>query len=307
MTHAIQQMAEEARADLELISRIELDARDSYYHRCLEELGCLTTRFRGSGFKTALAAALLAYAYRDQDPAVALVVAANELDSDTDTIATMAGAVLGAVSSDAPEWPIQDRAYIVNEAVRLSAIARGVSRESFTYPDLGHWNPPTKQTASIGLHNGKLAIAGLGSLEPLGQEYRAGDAVWQWLILPFGQSLLAKRKANLKDRIDSSQLPGPSQDPLPAGVNVNRRKTMTQPSLPLNHSAAQHDVQPSNSPMATREGIDDWTDLVIRSNFDHYELGRLLNRCIDATNSVEAAVAFSAIIAKAKLARRKRR
>lgn len=309
VTSAIQQMVCEAREDLELISRLTSKPRDLFYRECLERLGCLTPKFRGSGFKTALAAALLAYSYRDQDPAVALVVAANELESDTDTIATMAGALLGAVSDRPPEWPIQDRDYITREATRLAAIARGETQESFPYPDVGHWNPPTKQTASIGWYNGQLAIAGLGILEPLGPEYNSGDAVWQWLALPFGQSILAKRKANLKDEIDSSQLPRPQREAQSTRPSPNSSRTMTQGKLQLGDPRSNHSIRASaeQSPGNTWEGIDAWTDAVIRSNFDDYELGRLLNQCIDRTGSVDAAIAFSAIVAKAKLARRKRR
>jgi hypothetical protein len=278
----------------------------------MEELGCLTTKFRGSGFKTALAASVLAHIYRDQDAAVALVVAANELDSDTDTIATMAGALLGAISDQPPEWRVQDREYIVGEALRLAAIARGEPQESFVYPDVGHWNPPTKQTASIGWCDGKLAIAGLGFLEPLSEEYRSGDAIWQWLALPFGQTILAKRKADLKDRMSMSQLPGPRMQA--RSMVASPSQQTEQSSLPFEGSgrskdnAVRHPQAPSE-PSATlaQDGIDAWTDAVIRSNFNDTDLGRLLNRCIDLTGSVDAAVAFSAIIAKAKLARKKRR
>ena len=303
ITNAIGKMVEEARHDLDLVASLEPGIKDIFYHRCLEQLGCLTAQFRGSGFKTALAASLLAHIYRDHDTAVALVVAANELESDTDTIATMAGALLGAVSDQPPEWSIQDQKYIVSEALRLAAIARGEPQESFAYPDIGHWNPPTKQTASIGWDNGKLAIAGLGALEPVGEEYGNGDAIWQWLALPFGQTILAKRKANLKDRINTSQLPGPR---LPArSVLTSSGRQTEQSSLPFEGSVRSRDNamrQPS-----AQDGIDAWTDAVIRSNFDDTELGRLLNRCIDLTGSVDATVAFSAIIAKAKLARKKRR
>ena len=312
VTTAIERMMSDARNDIDIVVRLKVEAGGSSYHQCLEQLGCLTPTFRGSGFKTALAAAILAHIYRNEDPSVALAVAANELESDTDTIATMAGALLGAIADRPPEWTVQDRKYIIGEAQRLAAIARGEPQDSFSYPDVGHWNPPTKQTASIGWYEGKLAIAGLGVLEPLGEEYRSGDAIWQWLALPFGQSILAKRKADLKDRISVSQLPGPRRPARQAGESSSVRTV--QSSLPLGDAVrkkenAREQPKPSveHPARAIRDDLDAWTDAVIRSDFNDAELGHFLNRCIDLTGSVDAAVAFSAIVAKAKIARRRRR
>ena len=157
-------MSDEAHQDLEIVVRLLESSDGGGYHELLDQLGCLTPKFRGSGFKTALAAVALAHLFRDKEIKKGLASAANELESDTDTIATMAGAILGAVSLQMPEWPIQDQEYIVLEARRLSAIARGQTQDSFTYPDLDHWNPPAKQNASIGCSDGQLAIAGLGKL-----------------------------------------------------------------------------------------------------------------------------------------------
>lgn len=312
VTDAIEKMMSEARSDLDTILELNTEIGGPSYHNSLEQLGCLTPRFRGSGFKTALAAAILAHVYRDQNPGDALAIAANELESDTDTIATMAGALLGAISDQAPGWPLQDREYIASEAQRLAAIARGEPQDSFSYPDVGHWDPPTKQTAAIGWRDGKLAIAGLGVLEPLSEEYKSGDAIWQWLALPFGQSILAKRKADLKDKISTSQLPEARRPARSAGDSFSGRTA--QPSLPLGdsvpskESARKHSQVSIDPPTKTlRDDIDAWTDAIIRSDFDNVELGRLLNRCIDVTGSVDAAVAFSAIIAKAKLARQRKR
>jgi hypothetical protein len=206
---------------------------------------------------------------------------------------------------------VQDREYIASEAQRLAAISRGEPQDSFSYPDVGHWNPPAKQTAAVGWCEGKLAIVGLGFLEPLGEEYKAGDATWQWLSLPFGQSIIAKRKVNLKDKINPSQLPGNRRPARLVGSPSNGRGT--QSSLPLgdakNRESLLEKTQATNeSPVkAIRDDIDGWTDAVIRADFDDVELGHFLNRCIDVTGSVDSAIAFSAIIAKAKLARKRRR
>jgi hypothetical protein len=311
---AIEKMAVEARRDLDMVVKILKNSEPDCYHYILDQLGCLTSEFRGSGFKTALVALALAHLYREDDPQLALVAAANELESDTDTIATMAGALLGTVSKHAPDWPIQDRDYIVSEARRLAEISLGHPQGSFTYPDLGHWNPPVKQTDAIGWFDDGLAMVGLGLLTPKSEEYRSGDAIWQWFLLPFGQTVLAKRKSNLKEKVLPSQLPGPYQ---PARLSNSERSNEvrgdSQSNLPLGDTKlenrerfgrSQPDYPGARGP---RNTIDAWTDEVIYSDFDNLTLGRLLNRCIEQSQSVEAAVGFASIIAKAKLARQRRR
>jgi ADP-ribosylglycohydrolase len=305
---AIAQMRDEARRDLDTVVGI-LDRRpmDSY-RQILNALGCLTQQFRGAGFKTALAAAALTILHRDDEsPEAALVSAANELESDTDTIGTMAGAIFGCVTSREPEWAIQDRDYIVQEARRLAAISVGRQQDSFNYPDLGHWNPPTSQTASVGLRDGHLAIAGLGRLEQISKEYRVDEAIWQWFSLPFGQRILAKRKANLKGEMASSQLPGPRQE---ARSVPDHKPVEQQVGLPLDQKAAAK-PQPLREDEhrgipRSLDNLDAWTAAVIQSDFDDLTLGRLFNRSIEYSGNIEAAAAFAAIIAKAKLTRQRR-
>lgn len=293
------------------------DRPNNSYHALLDALGCLTQRYRGSGFKTALAAAALAHLHCDDEtPAEALVAAANELESDTDTIATMAGAILGCVCKYPPDWDIQDREYLIREASRLAAISDGRAQDSFTYPDLGRWNPPTSQTASVSRSQDGLAIAGLGLLDAIGPEYQAGDAVWQWFALPFGQSILAKRKADLRTVMPSSQLPGPRQQSRPsagrAPAQLVRGTYAAQAGLALESTvpapvAEQRATQERRDDTRRRDNLDGWTAAVIQSDFDDLTLGQLLNRCIDMNGTIESAAAFAGIIAKAKLSRQRRR
>jgi hypothetical protein len=219
------------------------------------------------------------------------------------------------VAQRAPDWPIQDIDYISQEARRLAAIARGVPQDSFTYPDLGHWNPPAKQNAGIGRIDGQLAIAGLGKLTARGPEYRSGDATWQWFALPFGQTIFAKRKSDLREKIVSTQLPGPRQEARSDRPKVSdagqdgpkqsrlpwSEERLERPSLNENKS---YSARPA--PLGRQDNIDRLSDEAIYSDFDDLTLGQLLNRCIDQSQSVDAAIGFAAIVAKAKLARRRR-
>lgn len=312
---ALDETRSQALSDIGLIYDLVDQVDDANYHEVLHRLGCLTARFRGSGFKTALASLALAYMYRAGNIQDALICSANELDSDTDTIATMTGALLGAIAPAAPTWPIQDKEYIILEAQRLASIARGGNQDSFGYPDLGRWNPPTNQTASVGQHLDSIAIAGLGLLLPIGPEFPSGDAIWQWFALPFGQTILAKRKKFLKGVLPSSQLPGQRQATKPKPYTPKLTEKLVQPGLPFEETEKDPVVEnpepSSNNKLESpteliRDPIDMATDEVIHSNFDDHTLGRLLNRCIESSNSVESAIAFVAIIAKAKIARRRR-
>ena len=94
---AIQQFQDEAFQDISLARSLLSNSPNPKYHEFLEKLGCLTDQYRGSGFKTALAALLLAVLHTPAGIEDALIESANELESDTDTIATMAGAMLGAL------------------------------------------------------------------------------------------------------------------------------------------------------------------------------------------------------------------
>ena len=314
---ALSNTQKEAIQDIEIVSKIISDSTLPNFHEILDKLGCLTNQFRGSGFKTALAAAALAFIFRNNSIEDALICSANELESDTDTIATMAGALLGAIATDSPKWLIQDSEYIIKEAKRLASIAQNRPESSFSYPDLGRWNPPSSQGASIGVSEGGLAIAGLGHLVAEGIEYQVGDAVWQWFTLPFGQKILAKRRADLKNTILKEQLPEARRAPR---LNENQpSQSVDSPPTPqseikfeerksFENAHGGNSFPASQEPREDlRDRIDLLTDQVIISNFDNNTLGRLLNEYIDSSQSVEAAVAFVAIIAKAKLTRQRRR
>lgn len=316
LEEALVRVKEEALRDVELISELILIEGVKGYHQILAKLGCLTSEYRGSGFKTALAASVLAYLYRKNSIEAALVNCANELESDTDTIATMAGALLGAIALESPKWPIQDVEYITKEAKRLAGISLGRPESSFVYPDLGRWNPPSSQAASIGINEGGLAIAGLGVLAVEGLEYQVGDSIWQWCRLPFGQTILAKRRAELKSEITKAQLPEVRRAPRlneAAPTQKNEVPLKPQVELPLEMSSASDKISQDFAqvskeiPLDSRDRLDTLTDEVIFSGFDDQLFGRLLNQYIDSTQSVESAVAFVSIVAKAKLTRQRRR
>lgn len=316
---AVGDAMEELLRDIDLIQ--ELVERDdpTEYGNILDRLGCLSDRYRGSGLKTALAASILAWLHRSRSPESALVESANVLASDTDTIGTMAGALLGAASKVAPNWPIQDREYIEFEARRLSLISQGHSQDEFAYPDLAKWQAPQTQSDAVGRFGSDLAVVGLGVAHPFGKEYVSEDSVWQWLSLSFGQTVLAKRRKAIRRQVSIDLLPsGRREGRRLADIPTDNREPGL-PFVPQNGDAlGRRDVSghrmayttnnrnQQSGPTQHIDMLDFWTDEVIRSNFDDRVLGQFLNRCIDEYGTIEGAVTFAGIVAKAKIARQRR-
>jgi ADP-ribosylglycohydrolase len=167
-------------------------ARAEDYVSLARDIGALDRRTRGSGMVSAVLAVALArmYAERHLD---GLVLAANLLESDTDTIASMAGALLGAVHTDEPPTAPADAGYIAAEAERLWRVSTGEDVEQFPHPD--PWTPPGAIVDTVRIADGRVELAGLGPLDPLGPPHPgAQDAVWQWMRLWFGQDVLVKHR-----------------------------------------------------------------------------------------------------------------
>ena len=182
--------------------------RAETYRQIATRLGCLDEAQRGSATKTALMASVLVVLFQDS-PGEGLQVASNLLGSDTDSIATMAGAMFGAFTTQPPPGEVADAPYISSEAMRMATIHNGESVAGFTYPDLLRWTPPATLLDYVGIDQlSHLAIAGLGEARPTGKSYPQTDngAVWQWLELKFGQRILAKRRERPRP-LDPSLLP----------------------------------------------------------------------------------------------------
>ena len=111
------------------------DSTSEAYRGISARLGLTDKAQRGSGILTPVAAVALAATAADAHDAA--VVAANEIGTDTDTIATMAGALLGAcdAATEPPENPL-DSDYLLREADRLVAISQGGTTAGHSYP--GH-------------------------------------------------------------------------------------------------------------------------------------------------------------------------
>ena len=185
---AFSQVKDELASDISQIQRYFDQPSEVGYAKLVAAIGGTTSSSRGSGTKTALIAAALTWMFRKEHPAKVLAIAANALGSDTDTIATMAGAIAGAVAKESPKSPILDRAYIETEAVRLYELSCGQATDSFAYPDLLRWCPPRRQLDAVGKVGNRVSLAGLALVKTTGKTYdgRSKDIVWQWAELDFG-------------------------------------------------------------------------------------------------------------------------
>ena len=114
------------------------------YRAVSDRLGLTTKRQQGSGILTTVAASALAALA--PVPYEGVSAAANAIGSDTDTIATMAGALLGACDAapQPPEEPL-DSPYLLSEADRLTAISQSHQVDNHQYPDTLTWAAPQTQ------------------------------------------------------------------------------------------------------------------------------------------------------------------
>ena len=182
------------------------------YRGISARLGLTDKEQRGSGILTPVAAvALAATAAHAHDAAV---VAANEIGTDTDTIATMSGALLGACDAapEPPEMPL-DSDYLLREADRLVAISQGDTASGHSYPDILTWTAPRAQADALVQTDARLAVEGLGEVTELPADMAwtsSRDFAWQWVKSEFGQTLLIKRRAELRSsRVGNAPVSSP--------------------------------------------------------------------------------------------------
>jgi ADP-ribosylglycohydrolase len=295
----------ECKIDIERI-RGWLEGRRSY-PELVEALDAFTPEHRGSGTKSVLLGVALAWTHQT-DPVSAIREAALCIGSDTDSIATLAGALLGAGCEDRPPGPISDESYIVREAIRLSEIAAGRRVSSFRYPNLLKWVAPSP-TAVVGKVNGSIGVAGLGLAVGTGgviEAHGKSAGRWQWVGLEFGQQILA-RVSDPLPKLKPSQLPD-----IQTKTDVPPPPAMKQADLdlfaPYSTRRTLERVSTS-SPLATpRRGLtmEEATQRIVESQFDPRLIGELLLYFADGDTAIENTIAFAAIVAKARTARLRR-
>jgi ADP-ribosylglycohydrolase len=317
---AIKETSDEALFLARRISSMFEASPTASYGEVLDLLDMRSDERRGAGLHSALASAAAAWIHRQESVEFALQDVANEIGSDTDTVATMVGAILGGLTDRTPNWPIQDKSYIVEQARRLAKIARGIPVQNFAYPDLFAWQPPSTQSDAVGKLGDGLAVAGLGKGKPYGEQWKSGGFVWQWIELSYGQTILCKMKAELGGTISAHNLPvqegriqGKVNRP-PVGEGHYQEKFVldegkgaraAEQEAMRNNSALGRPAEQSVQRLEGRT-LDEITDEAIRSNFDPQVVGKCLLEVVDSPKGIERALAFSSIVAKAFLVRNHR-
>ncbi|WP_439821002.1 ADP-ribosylglycohydrolase family protein [Pseudomonas sp. HLG18] len=305
----------------------------------------LSKEERGSGLKCALFANVAAFLGKRYGSQETIEMVANLLDSDTDTIATMAGALIGAANPEARFiGPIQDSFYITEEATRMYEVSQGESAATFSYPDTLYWQAPRAAIDMLGRDGNQTFVEGLGNAVAFGDPYLGmqKNTAWRWFRLDFGQSILVRYRAGNDSSSENVAPPAhaqmdtpdmfqqPEKDPL----ILNRKgqpKRIQQPvpatsthslsnevsALATAPSPSHEELKPEQPPSgvewaAQEEPIISMIDLDTLTNeaikgFDPEVIGRHLLFLAEQPNAISLSIAYTSIVIKARSARLKHR
>lgn len=274
-------------------------------------------RSRGSGTVTTVAALVLAAAF-PRDPMRAALVPALAVGTDTDTIATMAASVVATATPESLPSPVLDQDYLIAEADRLASIrSRLDTSPTFPYPDLLHWTGPRSGLDCVGLVNGKLALAGMGTLEPFESAGTDRHAQWTWVHASWGQTLVVKHRPNPDDlpRGNWPRSGPPRSVPAISGPHPAPETLMHEPTLDEPRSSSETTSAPPTDPAPTPSSdvasrnrpadVDSMLVWVERSKYAPEAIGYAVAR-ISEVGTIEQLVAFTTAL-RASLRRRAER
>lgn len=236
---------------------------------------------RGSGMLTAIAAASLAWC--EPRPEAALAIAANAIGSDTDTIASMAGAILGINASEDPPVEVLDADLFRLEAVRLSSIALGKTSPVHQYPDLLGWSAPkTRADALVRSQRGEYHVVGLGPAHLQGDPILSRDQafMWQWVKLELGQTLFIKRRKQI-DIVEDETI-----------GKIVERHHLDDVGLSLGH-----DQDPTRTNyIVSQQAFQDMVDYLWRHRANDAVVGKVIRRVVNRCTPAQTAAFLAALI-----------
>ncbi|ELI8019582.1 ADP-ribosylglycohydrolase family protein [Yersinia enterocolitica] len=268
------------------------------YKSAIIALECDKEERRGSATNTAIASSLLCYLFKDASPYEAIISCVNILGTDTDSIASMAGAILGCYS-ERPKWDIQDSGYIIKEAIRLSNISDGNIQENFIYPDINKWQSPQTQSDTLVKNSdGNYHVIGLGIVNPIGSDiWQTKTHAWQWMQFNFGQTILIKSKIGDIKTIEPV--------PLRSITTESKQPRLFEDVENKIQNKNKHDNNTSNyeNDESSDLDIDKITTSLIKNGFNEQKLGHFLIQFADK-KGLESCIGFAAIIGKAFIARK---
>lgn len=307
LEHAFDDVVNEVLDDLTTLRMYDGGWLKDCYGPAVEALGAFDPSSRGSGTKTAILGAFAAAHIDHQNPQEDLLAVINALGSDTDSIATMAGAIIGACSDRECEGRIQDREYITSESARLAAISQGQKAPSTRYPDLRSWKPARAAIDAVGILDGQLWLNGIGALSPIEPAAfrETGSDLVGWCELPFGQTVLVKFRSNIGPIAPDKA--GLEHETVAEGRN-------SSPPPRLRDLFAEGGSRPRTSAQAETTDLQNLTlneslQRIVSDKFDPELIGLLLLQQVDSGGKdfVEKGVALTATILTAYEARTRRR
>lgn len=260
---------------------------DLYYH-AVEIIDAKNPKYRGSATITALLASLVAYHY-SQEPEKGILECVNSFGTDTDSIASMAGAIMGSYTEFQPNNMILDQEYLILMAKRMYKIHNNERVENFPYPDLLLFNLPKNQIDYVTKSEDGFYLIGFGKIKLMENqdtnnkiEFSNDITKYGFFKTTFGQSLLLKYKSTLMT---------------PSNIYV---------SVELKKSQINEELKKNIDITIKKKNIDEITSEIIKNGFNPYEIGEALLSLATEDDCIEKSIAFSAIIIKAKKARLKK-
>lgn len=293
---AFKRVSDELLADLSIVEPwVNHDALA--YDSLISSLQLDKPELRGAGTKTALAASLLTLKVPRIHIQQVLIEVVNRIDTDTDTIATMFGALAGILTTDFPPEDVQDQFYIKEDADRLYWLSQGREIEGFSYPNLTQWSPERSAISNTMFHNGVYTLNGFGQIEPRSQSFngRQKNHSYQWFdVVSSGFRVLLKvKREDVQDYDLRNEVTASSNSYQQERAKPDAEKNMEN----LSFNFPLQEEQPDDS-------IDSLTKEAIRSHFDAKVIGEhilLLSKKNEL--AIESVISYSAIVAKAKISR----
>jgi ADP-ribosylglycohydrolase len=300
---------EEMHFDITKIKHFLIDKEISQYHDMIEAIDGFSAESKGSATKTAILANALAY-LASGDAEKAIVVSANELGSDTDTIGTMAGAIAGAVTIDPPTGKLMDYDYIVSEADRMYKISVGEEAVTFSYPDLLSWTPPNTQLDILYSTPQGMRLSALGDVVQIQKEIagESNSVVWNWFRSSYGQTFLIKHRHDPKiynqqnnNRVGQYRTPTAQAESYQDTLFPHEQVVTNERRPSEVHATPFFEVRLREKKNIS---VDDALDMVIKSKFDPNIIGQMFINILDNDDNVERCIAFAALVGKSRIVRK---
>lgn len=301
---AVDNLQEDIKIVLKTISNLKnkiLDS-ESQYNKIVESIDAFNPSVRGSATKTALLATYVAYSF-SKIPDKGIEICINALGSDTDTIGTMAGAIIGSCTKSPPPQKVLDNDYLIDQAKRLYDIGKGISSQQNKYPDLLTWSPPKSPLDSVRFLEEETVLYGFGPISAIGNkiDHLSGGQfkIWQFYKTHFGQTLLLRHREQL-DTISPHFVGFSTYESAQTSLNIHNSKSEEWLNKSTKGTSVQKILPEKNIYQST---VDEITDFIIKNNFNEKDIGKCLLSFANEKNGIEKAIAFSSIIVKARRAR----